>query len=323
MKEFELIKRFFATHAFKRKDVIIGIGDDCALVSPPQKQNLAITTDTLVAGVHFPKDLNARAIGHKAIAVNLSDLAAMGAEPHWISLAITLPKADEAWLTDFCEGVFELCDYFNVQLIGGDTTQGPLSITVTAQGTVPDGKELTRSGAKVGDWLYVTGEIGDAALALQHRFKKVDVAEQYVADITEKLDYPRPRMLAGQALRAYASSAIDLSDGLIADLNHICQSSSVGANVVLDDLPISNALVNSLGKEKAYQLALSGGDDYELLFTVSETNRVGMETAIANTGTDVTCIGQLNNSGKITTTLNNKPTSISIDRYQHFSKTNS
>ena len=179
MKEFELIKRFFSEQAIKRKDVVLGIGDDCAIVTPSERQNIAITTDTLVAGVHFPHETSARAIGHKSIAVNLSDLAAMGAEPSWISLAITMPEIDVDWVKEFCAGVFELCEYYNVQLIGGDTTQGPLSITVTAQGLIPINKHLTRSGAKAGDWIYVTGEIGDAALALKYIFKEVDVAAEY------------------------------------------------------------------------------------------------------------------------------------------------
>lgn len=168
MKEFELIKHFFTEQIVKRKDVIKGIGDDCAIIDIPAQQNVVVTTDTLVSGVHFPHDTHPNAIGHKAIAVNLSDIAAMGAEPCWISIAITLPKVDKEWLQAFCDGVFELCEYYNVELIGGDTTQGPLSITVTAQGLIPEGKSLLRSGAQSGDWLYVTGEVGDAALALKH-----------------------------------------------------------------------------------------------------------------------------------------------------------
>jgi thiamine-monophosphate kinase len=319
MKEFELIRRYFTEQIVKRKDVHLGIGDDCALVTPPERQHVAITTDTLVAGVHFPLNTSARAIGHKSIAVNLSDLAAMGAEPSWISLAITLPDIDEKWLDEFCAGVFELCEYYNVQVIGGDTTQGPLSITVTAQGLIPFDKHISRAGAKAGDWLYVTGEIGDAALALQHIQGKVSVDKRYQSDIQKRLDFPKARILAGQALREYATAAIDLSDGLVADLGHICKASSVGANIVLDDLPISEALKATLSLNKAVDLALKGGDDYELLFSVAEDNRVGMETALADTGNKITCIGQLNGSDKITTTLNNKPVDINVQSFQHFS----
>jgi thiamine-monophosphate kinase len=318
MKEFELIRRYFTEQVVKRKDVYLGIGDDCALVTPSERQHIAVTTDTLVAGVHFPLDTSPRAIGHKSIAVNLSDLAAMGAEPSWVSLAITLPEIDENWIDEFCTGVFELCEFYNVQLIGGDTTQGPLSITVTAQGQIPFEKHISRSGAKAGDWLYVTGEIGGAALALQHILGNVKVAPKHQDEILKRLDYPKARVLAGQALREYATSAIDLSDGLVADLQHICEASGVGANIVLDDLPISEALSDTLGLESAYDLALKGGDDYELLFSVAEDNKVGMETALANTGNKVTCIGQLNGSDKITTTLNNKAVNIKVQNFEHF-----
>ncbi|MCJ8319592.1 MAG: thiamine-phosphate kinase [Colwellia sp.] len=319
MKEFNLIKRFFTEQVTNRKDVVLGIGDDCALISPPERQHIAITTDTLVSGVHFPVNTSPRAIGHKSIAVNLSDLAAMGAEPAWVSLALTLPEFNEQWLTEFCAGLFELCEYYNIQLIGGDTTQGPLSITVTAQGLVPIDTPLRRSGAKAGDWVYVTGELGDAALALKHLQDEVVIESSFVEPILTKLDFPKPRVLAGQILREYASSAIDLSDGLISDLGHICHSSGVGANIVLDALPLSNILVDTLGLEQAIELALAGGDDYELLFTVSEDNKVGMETVLANAGIPLTCIGQMNTSEKITTTMDNKAISINVKGFEHFS----
>jgi len=320
MKEFELIKKYFTEQPVKRKDVQIGIGDDCAILIPTERQNIAVTTDTLVAAVHFPENTSAKAIGHKVIAVNLSDLAAMGAEPSWVSIAVTLPEVNEDWVGEFCQGMFELCEYYNVQLVGGDTTQGPLSITVTAQGLIPVDKQITGSGAKAGDWLYVTGELGDAALAIQHYYGKIQLPQNIQEQVKNKLDFPKPQVLAGQALREYASSAIDISDGLISDLQHICVASNVGVNVVLDDIPISNALYDALGQEKAVEVALQGGDDYELLFTVSEDNKVGMETALANAGATITCIGQLNPSGKITTTLNTKPIQINANGFEHFSK---
>lgn len=319
MKEFDMIKRYFADQIIQRKDVLLGIGDDCAIVKPDERYNLAITTDTLVEGIHFPKGTEARAIGHKVVAVSLSDLAAMGAEPNWISLAMTLPKADEAWIAEFCAGVFELCEYFNVQLIGGDTTQGPLSVTVTAQGTTPIDRHLSRAGAKVGDWLYVTGEVGDAGLALKHIQGEVKVEDVFVDQIVSKLNYPKPRVLAGQALREYATSAIDISDGVIADLTHICKASQVGANVVLDNLPMSDVMLSTLDENEAAKLALSAGDDYELLFTVSEDNKVGMETALTNLGVPIRCIGQINPTEKITTTLNRKPIVMELKGYEHFS----
>lgn len=320
MKEFELIKHFFTEQAVKRKDVLLGIGDDCAVVASTENQDIVITTDTLVAGVHFPVETQPRAIGHKAVAVNLSDIAAMGAKPSWLSLAITLPEVNEEWLAEFSSGVFELCEYYNVQIIGGDTTQGPLSITITAQGLTPEDKYLSRTGAKAGDWLYVTGDLGDAALALQHYKQKITVNRDYIEAVQAKLDYPKPRVLAGQTLREYATSAIDLSDGLLADLGHICKASNVGANIVLNAIPLSEAMKATLSDEDAINLALSGGDDYELLFTVSEDNKVGMETALTHAGTPVTCIGQINASQTISTTLNNKPVPIQSAGFEHFSE---
>ena len=320
MKEFDLIKRFFAEQPVQRKDVHLGIGDDCAVVSTGEHHHIAITTDTLVAGVHFFEDADPRAIGHKSLAVSLSDLAAMGAEPSWISLAITLPSVDESWISEFCAGVFELAEYYSVQLIGGDTTAGPLSITVTAQGLLLADKGLSRDGASVGDWLYVTGELGDAALALKFLQHKTDIAAEHQDTMLAKLHYPKPRVLAGQLLREYASAAIDLSDGLMGDLAHLCQASQVGANIVVDDLPLSDELKANTDIDTARELAVAGGDDYELLFTVSEDNKVGMETALSNAGVKHTCIGQLNNSMKVTTTLDNKPIQFAVKGFEHFSE---
>lgn len=320
MREFELIKKYFTEQAVQRKDVFLGIGDDCAVLTPAENQNIAVTTDTLIVGVHFSKTTPPRAIGHKAIAVNLSDLAAMGAEPSWISVAITLPEVDEEWVGEFCAGMFELCEYYNVKLVGGDTTQGPLSITVTAQGFIPYNKQIARSGAKAGDWLYVTGEIGDAALALESYYGNIDLSLDALTKVNQRLNYPKPRVLAGQTLREYATSAIDLSDGLMSDLTHICQASNVGVNLVLDDLPVSEVLMEALGQEEAYEVALKGGDDYELLFTVAEEHKVGMETTLSNAGMKVTCIGQLNATGKITTTLNNKAIQLNVSGFEHFSE---
>lgn len=319
MKEFDLIKHYFSKQLVKRKDVVLGIGDDCALLAPAEHQHIAVTTDTLVAGIHFPENTTPRAIGHKAVAVNLSDLAAMGAEPTWISLALTLPEVNEEWIDEFCVGVFDLCEFYNVQLVGGDTTQGPLSITITAQGLMPIGKAITRSNARAGDWLYVTGELGDAALALQNVLGNVDITEAYKGKIFEQLDYPKPRVLTGQALRGYATSAIDISDGLISDLGHICEASNVGAKINLENVPISSIMHETLGTEKAIELALCGGDDYELLFSVSEDNKVGMATALSNIGISTTCIGQLNTSGKITTVLHGEPVALPSKGFEHFS----
>lgn len=319
MKEFNLIKTFFTDQKVKREDVILGIGDDCALVQPSERQHIAITTDTLVAGVHFPLDTSPRAIGHKSIAVNFSDLAAMGAEPSWISLAITLPEIDETWLSEFSEGIFSLCEQYNVQLIGGDTTQGPLSITITAQGLIPHNQHLSRSGAQPGDLLYVTGELGDAALALQHILNKISLSDDIQNQVQKSLDYPEPQILAGSVLRQYASSAIDISDGLLADVTHICQASNVGVNIELSKLPLSSEMRNAVTLEESSLLALNGGDDYELLFTVNKSHIKEMESALQLIGCKVSCIGQINSSAKITTTLKGTVVEIDANGFQHFS----
>jgi thiamine-monophosphate kinase len=319
MTEFELIGTYFEQQVVSRKDVIVGIGDDCAILKASDNKHIAVTTDTLVEGVHFPKNTSARAIGYKSVAVSLSDLAAAGAEPAWISLALTLPEADTDWVAEFSASIFELCEYYNVQLIGGDTTQGPLSITVTAQGLLPAGKHLTRAGAKAGDWLYVTGEIGGAALALQAIQQKASVDSSQLDAIRNQLDFPKPRVLAGQILRDYASAAIDVSDGLLADLNHICERSQVGALVNIEKLPIPTVLFDSLEKDQAIALALTGGDDYELLFTVSEDNRVGMETALNHAGVAYHCIGRINGSKKITLNDQGQPYTLNnLIGFEHF-----
>ena len=322
MTEFDLIKRCFTEQVVTRKDVVLPIGDDCALVQAPEKMHIAVTTDTLVAGVHFPHQTPPRAIGHKSLAVSLSDLAAMGAEPSWISLALTMPQGDEAWLNEFCAGLFELCEYYNVQLIGGDTTSGPLSITVTAQGLVPAERHIPRSGAKIGDWIYVTGDIGLPALALMHLNGQVVLDNLVKEQVLGRLNYPKPKVLAGQLLKDYATAAVDISDGLLADLGHICQASNLGANIVQEALPISPILFDYLGDQQARQVALTGGDDYELLFTVSDDNKVAMETALSQLSIPVTCIGQTNATANVSTTYYGQVVEIGYDGFQHFRQAN-
>lgn len=266
--EFELIQRFFTEQKVQRSDVLLGIGDDAALLSPPLGSTLVVSTDTLVAGVHFPHDTAAEAIGYKSLAVNLSDMAAMGAEPAWATLAITLPHNDAPWLTDFSRGLFTLAKAFGVQLIGGDTTHcpagGPLTITVQIMGFVPQGQALTRHGAQPGDGIFLTGSLGDAGLGLQLRAQQDSstAAQQLI----RRLEYPMPRVAAGMALRGIASSAIDVSDGLAADLGHVLAASGVGADIAIARLPLSEAL-RGLAAEDAWQQAVSAGDDYELCFT--------------------------------------------------------
>lgn len=269
MHEFEIIKHFFAERVISsRRDVVIGIGDDCALVEVPVDQALAISTDTLVVGVHFFENADPADIGYKALAVNLSDLAAMGAEPAWVSVALTLPQPDEKWLQGFSEGFFTLLDHFSLQLIGGDLTQGPLTITMHVQGFVPKQQVLRRGGAKSGDRIYVSNSLGDAGLALRLLRGEIVVADTDKTYLLNRLNRPEPRISEGLALRNIASSAIDISDGLIADLGHILQQSGVGATINTDNIPLSPELSTNLLKEEALELALTAGDDYELCFTV-------------------------------------------------------
>jgi len=267
--EFSIIEKYFNHSKVKRKDVLLGIGDDCALLKVPENQILAVTIDTLVSGVHFFENTPAYDLGYKSLAVSLSDLAAMGALPAWVTLAITLPKIDENWLNDFCTGFFDLAKEFNVELVGGNTTRGPLTITTQAHGFLPKDHALTRSGTKVGDAIYVTGTLGDSGLALEMLLNKIKVSENYREILLQKLNRPHPRVSEGLSLLKLANSAIDISDGLAADLSHILEKSQVGATIYVDDLPLSQALQNSVPMETALKLALSSGDDYELCFTSS------------------------------------------------------
>lgn len=318
--EFDLIARYFNRQPTNRRDVNIGIGDDCALMTIPEKQQLAVSTDTLVSGIHFLPDIFPADLAYKSLASNLSDLAAMGADPAWVSLAITLPNIDPDWLQQFSDSLFEQINYYGMQLIGGDTTRGPMSLTYTVHGLVPTGKALSRSGARNGDWIYVTGTLGDSAAGLailQGKLTPVD-EKQKVWLIARHLR-PQPRILQGQALRNLASSAIDISDGLISDLNHILKASGCGARINLDALPLSNELQQNCSIEQARIWSLSGGEDYELCFTIPEINRGALEMALAHTGSSFTCIGQIKpQSEGITYYCDNQAVDVALKGFDHF-----
>jgi thiamine-monophosphate kinase len=260
--EFGLIARYFAAGFPARRDVRLGVGDDAALCLPPPGMELAIAIDTLVAGVHFPLSTAPADIGYKALAVNLSDLAAMAAEPAWFTLALTCPQADPAWLAEFSHGLRQAAELGGVALIGGDTTRGPLSVTVQITGFAPPGQALRRNGARPGDGIYVTGTLGDAGLALRGVLAGTPVAPE----LLQRLNRPTPRIQEALALRGIATSAIDISDGLLADLGHILEASGVGANVRLAQIPLSPVMREA----GAWELALSAGDDYELCFTAPD-----------------------------------------------------
>lgn len=316
--EFELIQRYFTDRQKHRRDVIKSIGDDCALVKPVNDQLLAISTDTLVSGVHFFEDIPAHALGYKALAVNLSDLAAMGASPNWVSLALTLPNIDEAWVSDFSDGFFKAADYYEIELIGGDMSKGPLSITLTVQGQVSPQQQLLRSGAKVGDWICVTGNLGDSALALENLYNRINLPENDRKVLLKKHYYPTPRLLAGQALRTIVSSAIDISDGLSSDLAHIAHQSGCKAVVDVDALPLSDELIRNTTSEHAQNIALAGGEDYELCFTVSPENLKAVETALKGIKTPFTCIGQMKTGEGIIFQRNNETLNIDFKGFEHF-----
>lgn len=247
--------------------VVAGIGDDAAVLQVPEGCELVTTTDTLVAGVHFPEGTEARDLGYKALAVNLSDLAAMGADPAWFLLSLTLPAAAPAWLEAFAVGLFELARASAVTLVGGNTTRGPLAITITALGLAPAGTALRRAGAAAGDGIYVTGWLGEAALGLAHWEQRLRVPEEYVPAVVGRLLRPEPRIAVGRALRGIASAAIDVSDGLVADLGHLLRASGAGGVVRLDRLPLSPAY-DAAFTQVGWEAALTHGDDYELCFTV-------------------------------------------------------
>ncbi len=268
MTEFDVIARYFSQDFPKRADVTLEIGDDAALCSMPPDMQLAIAIDTLVEGVHFPTMTRPEDIGYKALAVNLSDLAAMGATPAWMTLALTCPQVDEVWLTKFSAGLRELAKIAQISLIGGDTTSGPLTITVQVTGFVPPYAALQRRGAQPGDGIYVTGTLGDAGLGLASLQKRIVLPRPVLKFVESRLNRPTPRLHEGQALQRIANSAIDISDGLAADLGHILSASAVGASLQLENLPLSSALRDYLSPESAWNFALSAGDDYELCFTV-------------------------------------------------------
>ncbi len=286
--EFDLIARIRARVAH-RDDVIVGIGDDAALLSVPSGQQLVVAMDTLNSGVHFPADTAPADIGWKALAVNLSDLAAMAATPAWCTLSLSLPLPDAAWVDGFLDGFLELAARHDVMLVGGDTTRGPLSVCVTAHGFVESRGALLRSSARVGDDVWITGTLGDAAAAL----RQWQAGESMIPALRARLDRPTPRVAAGLALAGIAHACIDVSDGLLADLGHVCRASRVGAELDVDALPSSEALIAAFDVAARRELQATGGDDYELCFTAPKTARLAVEDAMNACDVPATRIGRI------------------------------
>jgi len=335
MHEFNVIQKYFTWNKPPR-DVVIAVGDDAAVLDIPCNKQIVTSIDTLVSGVHFPEDTAPYAIGHKALAVNLSDLAAMGASPRWFTLALTLPEIDETWLEGFSAGLKALAQQHDCFLIGGDTTRGPLSISIQVMGVVDIGKALLRSDARVGDKIYVTGTLGDAAVGLQsilnknnnssdnsdeNNRKSSSLEKEADTFCQQRLNMPTPRVVESNIIKHFASTCIDVSDGLLQDLSHILDASNVGAELNLTQLPLSSALMTLLStadNKQASKLALTGGDDYELLFTIPEsreTNFLGIVKGKAK----VSCIGTITDTTEDTikiTDENGNP--LTSTGYNHF-----
>jgi len=309
MNEFELIQNYF-NWPLTDPTVELGIGDDAAIFNLDSRYQLVTSTDTLSEGVHFFKDDFPENIAYKSLAVNLSDIAAMGAIAKYFTLAITLPKLDEIWLKKFSESLKETSSKYNVSLIGGDTTKGPLSITITMMGVVEKLKAIKRSGAKNGDSIYVSGEIGDAALCL----KKIHEKEKPNKSEMSKLNRPIPRLEIGLALRGIASSCIDISDGLEQDLSHIIKSSKVGATIDIQRIPLSQSMDKYIKGNDDWSLPLCGGDDYELCFTAPKTEEGNLKEISKSCGVKITKIGVIDNSKR----LNILGFKGFLESYQHF-----
>lgn len=318
--EFDVIKRYF-TRPSRRSDVLLSVGDDCALLQVPAGQALAVSTDTLHAGVHFPLDTDPYDVGWKSLAVNLSDLAAMGAQPAWATLAIGLPSEDAAWLQRFSEGFFALADAYQLALVGGDTTRGPLSITVTVHGFVPLQQALRRDRAQIGDIVAVTGTFGDAGRALQHALQEQPIADAAdAASLLARLNRPTPRVEIGLALRSLCHAAIDVSDGLAQDLQHVLNASGVSAVLQLEQIPLSAALRRQTPDlASALRFALQSGDDYELCLTCPPVNWLAAQAAAAACGVPLTAIGHITaGPGSLQLNLHGQPFALNGRGYDHF-----
>ena len=318
MPEFDLIRRLQETievsGADRGLDCVVGIGDDAAVLNCPAGRQLAVCTDTLVEGVHFPVNTRARSVGYKSLAVNLSDLAAMGAEPAWFFMALTLPQENPSWLDEFADGMATLAREAGIILAGGDTTTGPLSITITAVGLLEPGTAMTRCGAREGDLVVVSGKPGRAANALrclqEHR--------KPAADDLQALEFPKPRLALGSAIRGMATACIDVSDGLLADLGHILEQSEKGAEIELEALPVVDSL-GALDQELRWQSQIAGGDDYELCFTINPVDAGRLDAISVEAEVPLSIIGKITASGTVLRKPGGGVYSPDEAGYQHFS----
>ena len=318
LSEFALIDRYFRKAGAMRTDVRLGVGDDAALLECPAGADLVAAIDSLVAGVHFPHNSPPASVGHRALAVNLSDLAAMGARPAWALLAVTLPKLDEAWLEEFAEGFAALARANDVALVGGDTTAGPLCVTVQVMGHVPRSSALLRSGGHAGDLLFVSGTPGDAAAGLALEQSRMSAPREADGYLRGRFLYPSPRLALGSCLRGYASACIDVSDGLFGEVGKLARASGCGAQIALHDVPVSEELVSAVGEKRARELALTGGDDYELCFAVPASAVARLRHNLPPERWGYCCIGALQASSDVVVTENGNVIEFSHSGYDHF-----
>jgi thiamine-monophosphate kinase len=321
--EFELIRRFFLRRDAARdarSGVILGIGDDAAVLALPPDTELVAAVDTLVAGRHFPEATDPRSIGHRVLAVNLSDMAAMGATPAWATLSLTMPSADADWLERFSTGLKELADAHGVVLVGGDTTRGPLTLSVQILGHVPRGTALRRSGAGAGDLLVVTGTLGDAGAGLAFVASASAEHGSAARELIRRFDYPTPRVQFGAAARGIATAAMDLSDGLAGDLPKLAQASGLAAHVEIERLPLSQALRASAAPEQARDWALCAGDDYELLLAVPDSRFADLTAAASRLNLTLTPIGELRAGSGVTWSLNGEDFRPRSSGFDHFGR---
>jgi thiamine-monophosphate kinase len=315
--ETQLIARFFADLGAARTDVVLGIGDDAAVLRVAAGEDLVLTTDALVEGVHFLAGASAHSLGHRVLAVNLSDIAAMGATPTWALLALNLPRADEVWLGSFAAGFGQLARAHAVALVGGNVSRGPLSLTVAMAGTLPSGQGLRRDRARPGDALYVSGTVGDASAWLKCGRGDLTCSVRAAEFLQKRFEYPTPRMALGAGLLGLASACIDVSDGLYADAQRLLQAAGVGARIELPQLPVSWALRECLG-DLAWQQALEGGEDYELCFTAPEARHEAIAALAAQTGTPVTQIGRIRDGTAIELVMDKSVMQFSPLGFDHF-----
>ncbi|MEA3179022.1 MAG: thiamine-monophosphate kinase [Gammaproteobacteria bacterium] len=318
LSEFALIDRYFRKAGAMRADVHLGVGDDAALLQSPPGAQLVAAIDTLVEGVHFPLGSPPASIGHRVLAVNLSDLAAMGARPAWALLALTIPKIDERWLEEFTGGFAALARSHDVALVGGNTTSGPLSLTIQILGHVAKSTALLRSGGRAGDRVFVSGTPGDAAAGLAIEQAKLTASSEAERYLRKRFLYPSPRLALGDCLRSYATACIDVSDGLLGDAGKLARASGCGVELVFDDLPVSEELVIAVGERRARELALTGGEDYELCFTVppAEIDRLRHNLPPARWG--YCCIGTLREAPGSVVTSGGNVIEFSHSGYDHF-----